>query len=61
MCPEGIFLYGELVPYFYPKYLDRQTCANSVEPDQTPPNAASDLGLHCLHLILQSLGTAIGS
>ena len=22
--------------------------ANSVDPDQTPQNAASDLGLHCL-------------
>ena len=22
--------------------------ANSVDPDQTPPSAASDLGLHCL-------------
>ena len=24
--------------------------ANSVEPDQTPRSAASDLGLHCLSL-----------
>ena len=23
--------------------------ANNVDPDQTPHNAASDLGLHCLH------------
>ena len=61
MCPEGIFSYGELVPYFYPRCLDRQICASSVEPDQTPPNAASNLGLHCLHLILQSLDSAIGS
>ena len=22
--------------------------ANSADPDQTPPDAASDLGLHCL-------------
>ena len=22
--------------------------ANSVDPDHTPPSAASDLGLHCL-------------
>ena len=31
--------------------LDRHYCtiyANSVVPDQTPHNAASDLGLHCL-------------
>ena len=25
------------------------TLANSVEPDQTPQNAASGQGLHCLH------------
>ena len=25
------------------------TFANSVDPDQTPKNAASDQGLHCLH------------
>ena len=25
---------------FYPKYLDCQTCPNSVDPDQTPPNAS---------------------
>ena len=23
--------------------------ANSVDPDQTPRSAASDLGLHCMH------------
>ena len=32
----------------YSKYSDRQSGANSVDPDQTPHNAASDLGLHCL-------------
>ena len=26
--------------------------ANSVDPDQTPQNAASDLGLHCLQMSL---------
>ena len=26
--------------------------ANSVEPDQTPRSAASDLGLHCLPMSL---------
>ena len=26
------------------------TFANSVDPDQTPQNAASDQRLHCLHL-----------
>ena len=34
-------------------YLDRQTLANSVDPDQTPQNAASDQGPHCLPLIQQ--------
>ena len=29
-----------------PNYLDGQEWANSVDPDQTPQNAASDLGLH---------------
>ena len=35
----------------YSKFLDRQSWANSVDPDQTPHKAASDLGLHCLTLI----------
>ena len=26
--------------------------ANSVDPEQTPPSAVSDLGLHCLPIIL---------
>ena len=26
--------------------------ANSVDPDQMPPSAASDLGLHCLPMFL---------
>ena len=34
-----------------PKYLNGQVCANSVDPDQTPQNAASDQGLHCLPII----------
>ena len=34
--------------HIYPKYSDRQTWANSVDPDQMLQNAASDLGLHCL-------------
>ena len=36
-----------------PKYWDRQACANSVDPDQMPQNAASDQGLHCLPLVQQ--------
>ena len=37
----------------YPTYLERQAWANCEDPDQTPENAASDLGPHCLPLILQ--------
>ena len=36
-----------------PKYWDRQTWANSVDPDQTLQTAASDQGLHNLLLIQQ--------
>ena len=36
-----------------PKYCDRHICAHSVDQDQTPHNAASDMGLHCLPLIQQ--------
>ena len=37
----------------YPKYLERRDCANSVDPDQTPQNAASDPDLQFLAIILQ--------
>ena len=37
----------------YPKYSDRNVFANNVDPDQTPQNAVSDLGLHCLPFIQQ--------
>ena len=39
-------------------------CANSVDPDETPQNAASHQGVHCLHclpLIQQFLDTTSGS
>ena len=39
----GIFLYHD----------NRQNRANSVDPDQMPHNVASNLGLHCLSLIMQ--------
>ena len=42
------------VYHIYPVYSDRQTCANSVETDQTPRSAASDQALHCLPLDLES-------
>ena len=34
--------------------------ANCVDPDQTPQNAASDPGLHCLPLMKQLLGASTG-
>ena len=37
----------------YLTYGHRYACANSVDPDQTPQNAASDQGLHCFPLIQQ--------
>ena len=40
----------------YYKYCHRQSWANSVEPDQTPQNAASDQGLHYLTLGQQCFG-----
>ena len=48
---EGV----DLIIYYctYSTYSDRQAWANSVDPDQTPQNAASDQGLHCLSLTQQ--------
>ena len=43
-----------------PEYWDRQTWANSVDPDQTLQNATSDQGLHCLSLIQLFLDTSTG-
>ena len=28
----------------------KQSVTNNVDPDQTPHSAASELGLHCLHM-----------
>ena len=42
-------------------YSDRQAWANSIDPDETPQNAASHLGLHCLPLNQQYLDTTSGS
>ena len=39
----------------YAEYLVRKVRANIVDPDQTPLNAASDVGLQCLPIILQFL------
>ena len=48
-------LWGPL-PY-EPNYWDINARTNSVDPDQTPHNAASDQGLHCFPLTQQFLGT----
>ena len=36
-----------------PKVFDRKVLQNSEDPDQTPQNAASDQGPHCLPVIQQ--------
>ena len=48
-------VYGKYGNYFRtyfnnPTYWNKQAWANSVDQDQTPQNAASDQGLHCLPL-----------
>ena len=46
----------------YLPYVYRQTAwANGVDPDETPQNAASHQGLHCMPLIQQFLYTTSGS
>ena len=42
-------------------YLVRQAWANSVDPEETPQNAVSHLGPHCLALIQLFLDTTLGS
>ena len=43
-------LNGRFVVFFiFIQILIEKADTNSGEPDQTPQNAASDLGLHCLH------------
>ena len=46
--------------HIYPNYSYRQAGANSVDPDQTPQNAASDQDLHCLPFVQQVLSTLNG-
>ena len=42
-----------------PKYWDRQTWSNNVDPDQMPQNAWS--GLFCLPFFRQFLNTSVGA
>ena len=44
--------------HIYHMYLDRQAWVNSIDPDETPQNAASHLGLHYLPLIQLFLDTS---
>ena len=52
-----VCLHGEIRKFLIstdnPKYWDRQTRANSIDPDQMLQDAASDHGLYCLTLIQQ--------
>ena len=43
--------------HFYSIYVEITNLpyANSVDPDYTPRNAASDRGLHCLHIAVSDL------
>ena len=43
----------DLIKLPYLLYVFEQTSANSIDPNQTPQNAASDQDLHCLPLIQQ--------
>ena len=45
----------------YTKNWDRKTWANTVDPDQTPQNAATDQGLHCFATHPTSLHTSTGT
>ena len=56
--PQHVFLKGLDKKYqchIYLRYSDRQAWANSVDPDQTSQNVASDQRLHCLSVIKQSV------
>ena len=49
MISEGV----RVDKIMYLLYVFERQTENSVDPDQTPLNAASDQGLHCLPLIQQ--------
>ena len=51
MISEGVDLI--ILPYLLDTHSERQTWVNSVDPYQTPQNAASDQGLHSLPLVQQ--------
>ena len=43
--------YEHVAQHIYPKYSEGQLWANSVDPDHTTQNTASDQGLHYLPFI----------
>ena len=51
----------KFISVFYPNYSDRQTCTNSVDPDQTRQNASSDQGLHWLQHVHVVLDVSVDS
>ena len=61
MYPEDTFSYGAARTVFLSQVIGHTNLRKSVDPDQTPSYAASDLVRYCLHLIHQLLHPAIGS
>ena len=47
--------------YYYPRFLDRKVCANSVDPDQMSHYALCVQGLHHFTLTQQCLDKSVGS
>ena len=47
--------------HIYHMYFNWQAWSNSVDPDETPQNAATHQSLHCLPLVQQFLDTTSGS
>ena len=44
---------------YYPRFLDREACANSVDPDQMSHNTLYNQGLHCFTLTRQCLDKSV--
>ena len=47
--------------YYYPRFLDRGVCANSIDLDQMSHYTFCVQELHCCTLTQQSLDTSFGS
>ena len=47
--------------YYYPRFLDRDVCANSVDPDQISHYTLCIQVLHCCTLTQQYLDKSVGS